>query len=231
MIHAVIAGLMVWGTCGEREEPVEEGEEVVVRIDLGEEEEESAAQEVEAESAVGDEGAAGMPARGERKRVRETPPEAPDDQAAAPEARTEGPRTEVGVEVGSVVSGGLGIGERGIGIGGRGGGKGRGLGGRGDGRGTKVVAKRNKKAKSKARPPRLIYPKRRRDEIPGRVFVVMLSIDEDGYVDGVRLRQGVNPHDDAKALEAVWRFRYAPALDDRGRPISAKLLQRFMLER
>lgn len=85
-------------------------------------------------------------------------------------------------------------------------------------------------APSRARPPELVYPKKDGPEREGQVFVVLLTIDKDGYVDGVRLRQGVNPHKDRKALDAIWRFRYRPALDDNGRPIAYKLVQRFMLE-
>ena len=84
--------------------------------------------------------------------------------------------------------------------------------------------------RSRARPPRLIYPRRDRPEREGEVFVVLLMIDKDGYVDGVRLKQGVSPHQDEKALNAIWRFRYDPARDDAGQPIAARIEQRFMLE-
>ena len=83
---------------------------------------------------------------------------------------------------------------------------------------------------SRARPPRLVYPKRFRDERDGEVFVALLTIDEDGWVVGVRLVQGVNPHADEKALEAVWRFHYEPALDRAGRPVRARVKQPFMVE-
>ena len=76
----------------------------------------------------------------------------------------------------------------------------------------------------------MIYPRRDREEVPGRVFVARLTIDEDGYVVGVRMVQRVDPFVDDKAATAVWRFRYSPALDDAGRPIKVKYDQRFMLE-
>ena len=83
---------------------------------------------------------------------------------------------------------------------------------------------------SKARPPRLVYPKRFRDERDGEVFVALLTIDEGGWVIGVRLVQGVSPWADQKALDAVWRFHYDPALDDAGRPVRARVEQRFMVD-
>jgi hypothetical protein len=85
-------------------------------------------------------------------------------------------------------------------------------------------------ARSKARPARLVYPVRDREERPGEVFVVLLTVNEKGYVVGVRLEQGVSRDRDEKALDAVWRFHYDPALDRDGRPIRSKVVQRFMVE-
>jgi hypothetical protein len=180
----------------------------------------------------------GMPAAGRRANTlparapRSTPaPTSEPSVVPAPTSESE-PTLRPTPTPGSVV-GGFALeklgGEGGVGRGGRGGGRGRGIGGRGNGRSTPL--KRDLRRISRARPARLIYPKRSRPEVPGEVFVVLLTVDADGYVDGVRLRKGVNPHDDSKALEAVWRFRYAPALDDGGRPITSKVVQRFMLER
>ena len=59
---------------------------------------------------------------------------------------------------------------------------------------------------------------------------MLVTIDKKGYIDGARLVQGINRHLDEKALRAVWRFRYEPALDDAGDPIEYQMLQRFMLE-
>jgi hypothetical protein len=84
--------------------------------------------------------------------------------------------------------------------------------------------------RSKARPARLIYPVRDREERPGEVFVVRLTVNEKGYVVGVRLEQGVSRDRDEKALNAVWRFHYDPALDRGGRPIRSQVVQRFMVE-
>lgn len=84
--------------------------------------------------------------------------------------------------------------------------------------------------RSKARPPRLVYPKRNRQEDPARLFVAVLKIDADGYVVGAKLESqppGVNAD---RAMSAVWRFSYDPARDDAGEPISATVEQPFMVE-
>ena len=136
------------------------------------------------------------------------------------------------IEVGGEGLGGLS--EDGLGLGGFGGGPGRGDGGgdgtgrgRGDSEAGSTGAERA--TKSKARPARLIYPKRFRQEREGEVFVVTLTVAKNGSVDGVRLRQGVTPHKDEKALKAVWRFRYDPARDKDGRKIESHVVQRFMI--
>jgi hypothetical protein len=83
---------------------------------------------------------------------------------------------------------------------------------------------------SKARPPRLIWPKQERAEVAERLFAAVLTIDEEGYVVGVKLTRGTTARESGKAASAVWRFRYDPALDDAGRPVKARLEQKFMLE-
>ncbi len=83
---------------------------------------------------------------------------------------------------------------------------------------------------SKARPPRLIWPKQDRPEEPDRIFAATLTIDEEGYVVGVRLTRGTTGPQSERAQSAVWRFRYDPALDDDGHPVRARLEQKFMLE-
>jgi len=95
--------------------------------------------------------------------------------------------------------------------------------------GTAVRAHRPP-ARSKARPALLVYPRRDREERPGEVFVVVLTVNEKGYVVGVRLQQGVSRDRDEKALDAVWRFHYDPARDRAGRPIQSQVVQRFMVE-
>ncbi len=129
-------------------------------------------------------------------------------------------------------AGGIGA-DTGAGIGiGAGAGIGSGA-GRGPARaGAAVRARRTAlpPARSRARPARLVYPRRDREERPGEVFVVVLTVNEKGYVVGVRLEQGVSRDRDEKALDAVWRFHYDPALDRDGRPIESKVVQRFMVE-
>ncbi len=85
-------------------------------------------------------------------------------------------------------------------------------------------------AASRARPPRLIYPKRQRAESEGQVYVARLSIDHEGFVVGVRLTAGTRSRRAEAAQTSVWRFRYDPARDDAGRPIAAQIEQRFMLD-
>lgn len=86
-------------------------------------------------------------------------------------------------------------------------------------------------ALSKARPARLIYPSRRRVVDDSELFVVELHVDDSGYVTGVKLKRGRDPHSTAEALDAVWRFRYDPARNDKGDPISSKVTQKFHLNR
>jgi periplasmic protein TonB len=133
---------------------------------------------------------------------------------------------------GTAPGAGRGDGGRGGGVGGGiGAGRGPGSGGVGPGRGARAPSVRaTRPPRSKARPPRLVYPRRDREERPGEVFVVLLTVNEKGYVVGVRLKQGVSRDRDEKALEAVWRFHYDPALDHLGRPIEAQVVQRFMVE-
>lgn len=85
-------------------------------------------------------------------------------------------------------------------------------------------------AMSRARPPRLIYPARDREVEDSLLFVARLTIDADGFVIGVRLVRGVGGIRDDQAANAVWRFRYSPALDDDGRPIQATIEQRFLVD-
>ena len=85
------------------------------------------------------------------------------------------------------------------------------------------------KPPSKARPPRLIYPARDREGDEAETFLARLIIDADGYVVGARLLRGTGRPRDELASQLVWRFRYAPALDDDGRAIRATIEQRFLV--
>jgi hypothetical protein len=84
--------------------------------------------------------------------------------------------------------------------------------------------------RSKARPARLVYPKRNREEDPARLFVAVLKIDADGYVVGAKLEQQPPGVAADRAMSAVWRFSYDPALDDAGKPIASTVEQHFMVE-
>ena len=84
-------------------------------------------------------------------------------------------------------------------------------------------------ARSRARPARLVYPSRRRDVSDAELYVARVTIDDEGYVVGARLVRGFHGPRDTMAASLIWRFRYAPALDDDGRPIRSTLDQRFHL--
>jgi len=133
---------------------------------------------------------------------------------------------------------GGGDGERG---GDGGGGSGAGVGGRGNGLGIGASgsrepvppppeAPRAEPVVSKARPARLVYPRRNRDVDDGETFVARVTIDEDGYVVGAKLVRGFGGRRDDEAAGLIFRFRYAPALDEAGRPIQSTLDQNFLVE-
>jgi hypothetical protein len=83
---------------------------------------------------------------------------------------------------------------------------------------------------SKARPAKLVWPTR--DEKvadDADLFVARVAVDEDGAVVGARMiktRPGARGDD---AANAIWRFRYLPALDDRGTPIRSTFEQPFQV--
>ncbi|MEO8704631.1 MAG: hypothetical protein ABI867_31540, partial [Kofleriaceae bacterium] len=81
------------------------------------------------------------------------------------------------------------------------------------------------------RPARLIFPSRERDAEDGTLFIARVIIDSDGYVVGAKLVRGFGGPRDTEASDLIWRFRYAPALDDDGHPIRSTLDQRFLVNR
>jgi outer membrane biosynthesis protein TonB len=83
---------------------------------------------------------------------------------------------------------------------------------------------------SKARKPKLIFPARERESDPDRLFVAMVTIDEDGYVVGAKLVRGRGGAADRRAEELIWRFRYEPARDADGRAIRTQLEQQFLVQ-
>lgn len=131
--------------------------------------------------------------------------------------------------------GGLGVhGDGGDGRGqggGHGSGRGRGV---GDGVG-RVVSEQPRVATpaapkaSRARPAKLIYPKRQGDVEAGKLFVARVTVDAEGFVVGASLLQGDGPYR-GQAGGLIFRFRYLPALDDDGRPIRSTFEQEFLVQ-
>ncbi len=86
-------------------------------------------------------------------------------------------------------------------------------------------------AASKARPATLVYPAREREVDDAELFVARVTIDHEGFVVGAVLVRGFGGPHDAMAADLIWKFRYAPALDDEGRPIRSTLDQKFLVGR
>ena len=82
---------------------------------------------------------------------------------------------------------------------------------------------------SRARPAKLIYPTRERAVSEGELYSARVIIDAEGFVFGARLLHSAGPKD-ADAANLIFRFRYAPALDDDGRPIKSTLEQPFLVQ-
>jgi hypothetical protein len=119
---------------------------------------------------------------------------------------------------------------------GRGGHRGDGL---GFGDGSKIVLAQDltmppppaAKPVSKARPAKLIYPSRERDLGEEALFVARVTVDTDGYVVGAKLVRGRSGPRDDEAADLIFRFRYAPALDDAGLAIKSTFDQPFHVNR
>lgn len=83
---------------------------------------------------------------------------------------------------------------------------------------------------SKARPAKLIWPTRDEDvDDDANLFVARITVDEDGDVVGahmIKTRPGSRAE---RAANAIWQFRYAPALDDRGVPTRSTFDQPFQV--
>jgi hypothetical protein len=84
---------------------------------------------------------------------------------------------------------------------------------------------------SKARPAKLIYPANNRDAEANEQFIARVDVDQEGFVVGAKLVQGFGGPRDEQASSLIWRFRYAPALDDAGRPVRSTLDQPFLVGR
>jgi hypothetical protein len=83
---------------------------------------------------------------------------------------------------------------------------------------------------SKARPAKLLWPTRDREvDDDSYLFVARVTVDTDGSVVGARM---INTHPDSRgerAANAIWQFRYSPALDDHGVPIRSTFEQPFQV--
>lgn len=83
---------------------------------------------------------------------------------------------------------------------------------------------------SKARPPKLVWPNRDLDVIDDSyLFVAKVTVDRDGSVVGARMLTTRPGSRGEHAANAIWTFRYAPALDDDGNPVRATIEQPFQV--
>lgn len=82
----------------------------------------------------------------------------------------------------------------------------------------------------KARPAKLIHPSRDREvEDEADLFVARVTVDTDGDVVGARMVKTRPGARGDQAANAIWTFRYLPALDDDGRPITSTFDQQFQI--
>jgi hypothetical protein len=85
-------------------------------------------------------------------------------------------------------------------------------------------------APSKARPARLVWPNRDVEVIDDSyLFVAQVTVDVDGAVVGAHMltmRPGSRAE---RAADAIWRFRYEPALDEHGVPVRSTFEQSFQV--
>ena len=61
------------------------------------------------------------------------------------------------------------------------------------------------------------------------MFVAKVTVDEDGSVVGARMLTTRPGSRSEHAANAIWTFRYAPALDDGGKPIRSTFEQPFQV--
>jgi hypothetical protein len=83
---------------------------------------------------------------------------------------------------------------------------------------------------SKARPAKLIWPTRDLDvEDESYLFVAKVTVDEEGSVVGARMITTRPGSRGDAASNAIWRFRYRPALDEHGVPVRSTFEQPFQV--
>ncbi len=157
-----------------------------------------------------------------------TRPEEPEPlaQAIVPTAGSQSDRGSERATEDDTAAGpsGTGAGARSGSAGGGGGGSGA-----GPGRGSTASARPRPFSTagriSKARPARLIWPTRSAEADRGTLIVLTVTVDDDGFVTGVRVKRGVTLRRDEQAADGAWKFRYDPARDDDGRPIRSVVEQ------
>ena len=84
-------------------------------------------------------------------------------------------------------------------------------------------------AVDRGRAAKLLEPAREEEIDEEALFIARVTVDEDGDVVGahmIRTRPGARGE---IAENAIWRFRYAPALDPSGRPMRSTFEQRFQI--
>jgi hypothetical protein len=115
---------------------------------------------------------------------------------------------------------------------GNGGGNGNGI-GFGNGGGVEVardVPAPPIPVESKARPAKLVWPTRDLDvEDESYLFVAKVTVDEEGSVVGARMITTRPGSRGDQASNAIWRFRYRPALDEHGVPVRSTFEQPFQV--
>lgn len=83
---------------------------------------------------------------------------------------------------------------------------------------------------SKARPAKLVWPNRDEEvDDAANLFVAKVTVDAEGFVVGARMTEARSGAKAERAADAIWTFRYAPALDDDGRPIKSTFEQSFQV--
>ena len=83
---------------------------------------------------------------------------------------------------------------------------------------------------SKARPAKLVWPNRDEEvDDEANLFTAKVTVDAEGFVIGARMTKSRNGAKADRAADAIWTFRYAPALDDDGRPIKSTFEQSFQV--
>jgi hypothetical protein len=82
---------------------------------------------------------------------------------------------------------------------------------------------------SRARPAKLRHPARERPVEDDRLYVALVTVDEDGDVVGAHMLEGAPGARGDLAASVIWHFHYEPALDVAGRPVKSTFKQEFQI--